>query len=126
MAPTLTLNEGNSVPPTDHPSDRRRRSRLAGETLGWLLPAEPRLALHLPDEEQAWEVRVFNVSRLGIGFSSTEAIEAGTEHRIRIGRGPARRARLIRIVACRESERGIYSIGAEFIDSPAKDLARTG
>jgi hypothetical protein len=122
MASTLTLNERNS----GFASDRRRRSRLASETLAWLLPAEPRLALHLPDEEESWEVRVFNVSRLGIGFSSTEAIDLGTEHRIRIGRGPARRARLIRIVACRQSEPGIFAIGAEFIDSPAKDLARAG
>ncbi len=107
-------------------TDRRRRSRVAGETLGWILPAEPRLTLNLPDEEESWEVLVFNVSRLGIGFNSTEAFELGAEHRIRIGRGPARRARMIRIVACRESEPGLYSIGAEFIDSPAKDLARAG
>jgi hypothetical protein len=90
------------------------------------LPIRPRLALHLPDEEESWEVRVFDVSRLGIGFTSTAAFELGAEHRIRIGRGPARRARLIRVVACRESEPGLFAIGAEFIDSPAGDLARAG
>jgi hypothetical protein len=122
MALTLTPSGDNSAAFTD----RRRRVRLSGETLGWILPAQPRLALHLPDEEQAWEVRVFDVSRLGVGFSSTEPFEPGSELRIRIGRGPARRARLIRVVACRETEQGIYAIGAEFIDSPSKSLARAG
>jgi hypothetical protein len=107
-------------------TERRRRSRVDGETLGWLLPAEPRLTMHLPDDEAAWEVRIYNVSRLGVGFLSTEALELGSDHRLRIGRGPARRARLIRVVACRESEPGVYAVGAEFIDSPVRELARAG
>ena len=126
MALTLSPNVDSSASQNAPLVERRRRSRVSGETLGWILPAQPRLALHLPDEEQSWEVRLYNVSRLGVGFSSTEALPLGSEHRLRIGRGPARRARLIRVVACRESEQGIYAIGAEFIDSPARDLARAG
>jgi hypothetical protein len=107
-------------------TERRRRSRLPGETLGWLLPAQPRLSMLMPDEEQGWEVRVFNISRLGVGFISTEPLELGAEHRLRIGRGPMKRSRLIRIVACRQSESGTYAVGSEFVDSPARDLARAG
>ena len=122
MATTLLPNREHSAPLTE----RRRRSRLSGDTLGWILPAQPRLALHLPDDEQAWEVRVYDVSRFGVGFSSTQPLDLGGEHRIRIGRGPARRARLIRVAACRESEAGLFAIGAEFIDLGTKDLARAG
>jgi len=82
--------------------------------------------MHLPDDEQAWEVRVYNVSRLGVGFTSTEAFALGAEHRLRIGRGPSRRSRLIRIVACREFEVGFFAIGAEFVDMPARELSRAG
>jgi len=122
MAPTLTPNRDNSAPLTE----RRRRNRVEGETLGWVLPAQPRMAMNLPDEDESWEVRIYDVSRLGVGFMSTQAFQLGSEHRLRIGRGPVRRARLIRVVACRESEPGIFAIGAEFIDSPARDLARAG
>jgi hypothetical protein len=80
--------------------------------------------MHLPDEDEAWEVRVFNLSRFGAGFISTEPLQLGTEMRLRIGRGPIRRARLIRIVACRESDAGTYAVGAEFIDIPSKELAK--
>jgi hypothetical protein len=122
METTLTPQGDHSAPLTE----RRRRSRLTGETLGWILPAQPRLAMHLPDDEQAWEVRVYDVSRLGVGFTSTEAFALGTEHRLRIGRGPTKRSRSIRIVACRESEAGIYAIGAEFLDMPVRELSRAG
>jgi hypothetical protein len=122
METTLTLTGDHSAPLTE----RRRRSRLTGETLGWILPAQPRLAMHLPDDEEAWEVRVYDVSRFGVGFTSTEAFELGAEHRLRIGRGPSKRSRLIRIVACREGEPGTYAIGAEFVDMPARELSRAG
>ncbi len=107
-------------------TERRRRGRLAAETLGWILPAQPRLAMHMPDEEEGWEVRVSDISRFGAGFISTEPLNPGSEFRLRIGMGPIKRARLIRIVACRESEPGTYSVGAEFIDTPARDLAKAG
>ena len=28
--------------------------------------------MHLPDDEEAWEVRVYSISRFGVGFTSTE------------------------------------------------------
>jgi hypothetical protein len=122
MATTLLMPNKNA-PLTE----RRRRSRLTGETLGWILPAVPRLAMHMPDEEEGWEVRVYDVSRFGAGFTSTEPLELGGEHRLRIGRGPIKRARLIRIVACRQSEgENTFAVGAEFVDNPARDLARAG
>jgi hypothetical protein len=82
--------------------------------------------MHLPDEEEAWEVLVYNVSRLGAGFISTTSLPLGSEHRLRIGRGPMKRSRLIRIVACRQDEDGTFAVGAEFIDSPSHELSRAG
>src|SRR5436305_13809757 len=82
--------------------DRRRRERVAGETQGWVLPATPRLPAHLPDDDEAWEVRIHNVSRIGVGFTSTAEMRVGNEHRLRIGRGPMTRARPIRVIACRQ------------------------
>ncbi|HSV13044.1 MAG TPA: PilZ domain-containing protein [Tepidisphaeraceae bacterium] len=106
-------------------AERRRRERVAGETQGWILSAMPQLPAHLPDgDDEAWEVRIHNVSRIGVGFASTAAMRIGDEHRIRIGRGPMKRARLIRVVACRQGDDGTYTVGAEFVDHPSKTLAR--
>ncbi len=125
-----------------HPSsarpviERRRRPRLVGETLGWLLPMVVPLAVDgrsLPDDEAGWEVRVHDVSRLGVGFVTTEALNVGDRRRVRIGRGPAGRARAIRVIVCRRDELGLYHVGAEFADAagihadhPARRLAKAG
>jgi hypothetical protein len=84
------------------------------------------MAMHMPEEEEAWEVRIYNVSRFGVGFSSTEAFQTGSEHRLRIGRGPMKRSRLIRVVACRQDADGTFAIGAEFVDTPAREILRAG
>jgi hypothetical protein len=108
-------------------AERRRRSRVAGDTQGWIFPATPRLPTHLPgDDEEAWEVRIHDVSRFGVGFISTEPMQLGDEHRLRIGRGPMKRARVIRVVACQRCDDGTFSVGAEFTDSGGKMLSRTG
>ncbi len=82
--------------------------------------------MHLPDDDEGWEVLVYDISRFGVGFDSTEPLEVGEQVRLRIGRGPIKRSRLIRVVVCRQSEDGTWNIGAEFIDSPARDIARAG
>jgi hypothetical protein len=105
-------------------NNRRRRNRLNAQTQGWILPPLRRLAKHLPSDEEAWEVRIRNVSRFGVGFESTEKVRVGEEHRLRIGRGPMKRARIIRIVACRELSKGTFSVGAEFVDVTGKSLAK--
>jgi hypothetical protein len=122
MVPTLTLTSENNPPLTE----RRRRSRLAGDTLGWLLPAQQQMALHLPAENEGWEVIVHNLSRFGVGFASTESLRLGEQHRLRIGRGPVKRARLIRVVACRQNDDRTWAIGAEFVNFSTKGLARAG
>ena len=112
MSSTAPLGHGSN-----HAADeRRRRSRVAGETQGWILPAVPHLAKHTPADDEAWEVRIHDVSRLGVGFISTAPMRVGEEHRLRIGRGPMKRARVIRVVACRQAENGAYVVGAEFAD----------
>jgi hypothetical protein len=100
--------------------ERRRRPRLVGETLGWVLPQVVPLSIDgrsLPDDEGGWEVRVHDVSRLGVGFVTTEELAEGDRRRVRIGRGPAGRARAIRVVVCRRDELGLYHVGAEFADA---------
>jgi hypothetical protein len=120
MATTLTLNSGTLL------NERRRRSRLKGETLGWILPVKPQYAMHLPTDDEGWEVRVYNVSRFGVGFSSTESLQLGSEHRLRIGRGPMSRARLIRVIVCRQIDNDSFSVGAEFVDISTRGLSRAG
>ncbi len=122
MAPTLTLTSEFSAPS----NERRRRSRLVGETLGWLLPVRTPMVMHGPDENEGWEVMVQNLSRLGVGFDTTEPLRVGEQQRIRIGRGPIKRTRLIRIVACRQCEDRTWAVGAEFVDMNARGLARAG
>ncbi len=97
-----------------------------GDTLGWLLPTRAPLAMHLPDEEEGWEVLVNNLSRFGVGFTTTEPMRVGEQHRLRIGRGPIKRARLIKVVVCRKDEDGNWAIGGEFVDMGTKGLARAG
>ncbi len=106
--------------------DRRRRNRVSGEAQGWILPASRKLAKHTPTDEEAWEVRIHDVSRFGVGFSSTEPMHLGDEHRLRIGRGPMKRARLIRIVACRRADSASYTVGAEFIDTANRPFSKAG
>jgi hypothetical protein len=89
--------------------ERRRRVRMHSATEGWVIPD-----LAGPDAEP-WEVRVSDISRNGVGFESTQKMDEGEICRIRIGRGPMRLARRIRIVNCRAGALGHYLIGGEFM-----------
>lgn len=88
--------------------ERRRRARIHSATQGWLIPGSS-------EPVEPWEVRVSDISRHGVGFESTEKMTPGEECRIRIGRGPMRLARLIRVVSCRAGSGGHYVIGGEFV-----------
>ena len=96
--------------------ERRRRARIHSATQGWLIP-ESSLATA---GDEPWEVHVSDISRDGVGFESTERMSRGELCRIRIGRGPMRLARRIRIIACRAGAGGHYVIGGEFVrdDNP--------
>jgi hypothetical protein len=106
----------SSQPPRPSPStparpeERRRRPRLACATEGWLIP-------DAGDCTDPWEVRIADVSRLGVGFECTTKMEPGQIVRIRIGRGPMHLAKRVRVVNCRASEHGTYIVGGEFIES---------
>jgi hypothetical protein len=88
--------------------ERRRRARLHSATQGWLIPSTSEPA-------EPWEVRVNDISRGGVGFESTEKMSSGEICRIRIGRGPMRLARPIRVIGCRPGPAGSYIIGGEFL-----------
>ncbi len=85
-------------------------------TEGWIVPDSVYADHQSTDAEcEPWEVRVTDISRNGVGFESTQRLRVGDVHRVRIGRGPMRLARRIRIVNCRAGSNGHYSIGAHFV-----------
>ena len=90
--------------------NRRRRPRVPGQVAGWLLPVDEQI----PDEP--WEVRVQDVSRLGVGFVTANPLQTGDVLRIRIGRGPMNLAKKMRVVNCRNGPQEGHSwwVGAEF------------
>ena len=104
--------------PANSVAERRRRARIHSAAQGWLIPED---ALRVADDRDAaparepWEVRVNDISRHGVGFESTERMARGAVCRIRIGRGPMRLARQIRVVDCRPGPDGHYLIGGEFV-----------
>ncbi len=121
MGTTPTGEQGTEPPTT---ADRRRRPRLRGETVAWVLPPALRLPRHGAADEDGWEVLVRDVSRLGIGFESSDAMAVGSTHQIRIGRGPLSRARTIRVVCCRPTEFDTFGIGAEFVQVAERPMPR--
>ena len=95
--------------------ERRRRARIQSATQGWLIPDDAQRDLG----SDPWEVKVNDISRGGVGFESTERMPRGALCRIRIGRGPMRLARQIRVVDCRPGPDGHYVIGGEFVFASA-------
>lgn len=89
-------------------SERRRRSRLNSDTQGWVMPDANKSG-------DPWEVRVQTVSRLGVGFESSEKLQDGEVVRIRIGRGPIELAKRMRVVRCNPGQDGSFEIGGEFV-----------
>jgi hypothetical protein len=105
--------------PSHETVERRRRARIQSATQGWLIPED---APRATGEAEPWEIRVNDISRNGVGFESTERMTRGAVCRIRIGRGPMRLARQIRVVDCRPGPDGHYLIGGEFVPVPAVQL----
>lgn len=87
--------------------ERRRRSRLLSDTIGWIL-FEGR-------EQATWEVRIVDVTRNGVGFSTFEPMAVGEICKVRIGRGPIELAKMMRVVHCTPAEGGCYTVGGAFI-----------
>jgi hypothetical protein len=102
VSPSVTLEQ-----------DRRRRRRLVSHTVGYLLP-EQGGNLDPAALDEPWEVRVTDISRLGVGFVSADAMKPGDVCRIRIGIGPMRLARRVRIRNCQSDAPNHFRIGAEF------------
>ena len=89
-------------------NDRRRRPRINGVTEGWIVP-------ETGDANDAWEVRIHDISRHGVGFESADAMKSGDMVRIRIGRGRFDLARKVRVIRCEQDpQTRTYRIGAEF------------
>lgn len=89
-------------------SDRRRRLRMASSAAGYLLTDDAE------DNAEPWEVRVHDVSRDGVGFVTSEQMKPGDMCRIRIGHGPMRLARLMRVISCQPEGQNHFRVGAQF------------
>ena len=100
-----TLEERNE---TFEMNDRRRRPRLLSRTTGWVFLGDD-------DHAPAREIMVVDVSRMGVGFISETQLEIGFVCRIRIGFGPRRLARRLKVCNCRANEDGTFQIGGEFV-----------
>jgi len=61
-----------------------------------------------------WEVIIRDVSRHGVGFSSGVPLEIGEMCLIRIGMGPMKLAKRMRVVNCETRQDRTYAIGGEF------------
>jgi len=89
-------------------NDRRRRPRLLSRTTGWIFLGDD-------DHAPAREVMVVDVSRLGVGFIADSKLDPDFVCRVRIGFGPRRLARRLKIKNCRPNEDGTYNVGGEFV-----------
>jgi hypothetical protein len=87
--------------------DRRRRARIESDAVGYLVRDDA-------GSDEPWEVRIQDVSRLGVAFISGNAMKPSETCRIRIGMGPMRLARQMRVVSCQPASDTTYRIGAEF------------
>src|SRR3954469_4598922 len=88
--------------------DRRRRPRLLSRTTGWVFLGDD-------DYAPAREIMVIDVSRFGAGFLSETQLDPGFVCRLRIGFGPRRLARRLRVANCRQNADGTYQVGGEFV-----------
>jgi hypothetical protein len=115
----LVDNNNMSIEPSTMPTleercdtfdinDRRRRPRLLSRTTGWVFLGDD-------DHAPAREILVVDVSRLGVGFVSETKLDEGFVCRVRIGFGPRRLARRLKISNCRKNEQGTFVIGGEFV-----------
>ena len=82
---------------------------MASTAVGYLVIDDGATELAEP-----WEVRVHDVSRDGVGFVTAEQMKPGAMCRIRIGHGPMRLARLMRVVSCKAEGQNHFRIGAHF------------
>jgi hypothetical protein len=96
-------------PSPDVISDRRRRTRLRGQTPGWIMNEQTQ-------QGTPWEVRVNDVSRHGVGFESGTQLQNGDVIKIRIGRGPIELAKRVRVVRCNQANDGNFAVGGEFVE----------
>lgn len=94
-------------------NDRRRRERLASAAIGYIVRDTDNFDAQ-PTLDEPWEVRIHDVSRDGVGFITSEKMSPGDTCRIRIGHGPMRLARKMRVVSCLAEDHNHYRIGATF------------
>jgi hypothetical protein len=81
---------------------------LATHTNGWVFLGDD-------DHAPSREIIVIDVSRLGVGFICDTQLDVGMHCRLRMGFGPRRLARRIKIANCRNADQGGFMIGAEFV-----------
>jgi len=89
-------------------AERRRSVRHEHLVPAWLSPEAGN-----PRGKQQ-QVEVYNLSLGGVGFTTDEAMDEGTDHWIIVGNGPLHVSSRMRVVSCRVRDDGRYDVGGEF------------
>jgi hypothetical protein len=108
MSTRATIKSSHWIKTQPSESDRRLRQRMTSTAIGYLVNED---AICKTDP---WEVRIHDVSRHGVGFVTSEQMSPGAICHIRIGHGPMRLARRMRVVSCKSESQNIFRVGAEF------------
>ena len=84
--------------------DRRRRARIETRTVGWLFPSDD-------PHERSQAIIITDLSKLGVGFIYPTELVPGTICKIRVGLGPRRLAKRLRIASSRSTRAiiGLYA-----------------
>jgi hypothetical protein len=77
-------------------------------TVGWLFPSDD-------PHERAQAVVITNLNKLGVGFIYSTELPKGQICKVRVGLGPRRLARRLRIAASRQNDDAPFTVGGEFI-----------
>jgi len=94
--------------PASNGADRRRSHRQHSRTPAWLSPEAQTKG------GAARQVLVTDLSMHGVGFISSQPLEADGVYWIVVGEGPLRASSRLKIVTCRCCNEGGYEIGCEF------------
>ena len=106
-ASTLAFRTSSTTAPDT--LDRRRSERTPRVLDAWI--CSPTAADPLEERE---DVTAVNLSRHGVAFTLGHTVATGTFYVIEVGLGVQQVISEVRIVSCRQTEEGLFEVGAEF------------
>ena len=106
---TSTVHSKSSAGARSDTKDRRRSERTPRVLDAWICSP----TATDPCEERE-EVTAVNLSRHGVAFALEHTVATGTFYVIEVCLGVQNVVSEIRIVSCRETDDGVFEVGAEF------------